>query len=383
LNFDFATATEIAFGWGRLSELGQRARAFGTKALLVIGSNPARIEPARAILEAAGISNTVMSVIGEPTTDIAEAGVQLARAAAVDVVVGVGGGSVIDAAKAIAALAPGASPLNDHLEVVGLGKPLLHPSLPLLAVPTTSGTGSEVTRNAVLKVAARQVKVSLRGLTLLPRLALVDPELTVTVPSPVTAATGLDALTQVIEPYVSKARGPLTDGLCVEGIRRAARSIRLACANGTNRRAREDLAITSLFGGLALANAKLGAVHGFAAPLGGRFDAPHGALCARLLPEVMQVNLETARAQANADIVTRFNTIARLLTDSASAVANDGIDWVRALVEELEVPRLQALGVRQADIESLVQQASHASSMKGNPFELTSQQLTRIIESSL
>ena len=383
MNFDFATATEIAFGWGRLSELGQRARAFGTKALLVVGSDPARIQPARSILEAAGISNTVLSVVGEPTTDIAESGVQLARAAAVDVVVGVGGGSVLDAAKAIAALAPGAGSLHDHLEVVGLGKPLLHPSLPLLAVPTTSGTGSEVTRNAVLKVAERQVKVSLRGLTLLPRLALVDPELTVSVPRHVTAATGLDALTQVIEPYVSRARGPLTDGLCIEGIRRASRSIRLACANGTNRPAREDLAVTSLFGGLALANAKLGAVHGFAAPLGGRFDAPHGAICARLLPEVMQVNLEEARAEASADIVTRFDTIARLLTDDASAVASDGVDWVRTLVEELEVPRLRALGVQPTDIEPLVHQASQASSMKGNPFELSRRQLTRIIESSL
>jgi alcohol dehydrogenase class IV len=383
VQFDFATATEIAFGWGRVSELAKRARPLGTKALLVVGSNPARHELVRRQLELAGIACTPMSVVGEPTTNIVETGVSLAREAVADLVVAIGGGSVIDAAKAVAALVPCEGPLNDHLEVVGLGKPLLQPSLPLVAVPTTSGTGSEVTRNAVLKVPGQCVKVSLRGLTLLPRLALVDPELTVTVPRHVTASTGLDALTQVIEPYVSKARGPLTDSLCLEGVRRAARSIRQACTDGQHRRSREDLAITSLFGGLALANAKLGAVHGFAAALGGRFDAPHGAICARLLPEVMQTNLDVARDQHSEDIITRFDTIATLLTDSVTASASDGIDWIRALVEELQVPLLKELGVRWADIEPLVNQASQASSMKGNPFELTEPQLTRILEQCL
>ena len=383
VNFDFATATEIAFGWGRLSELGQRARMFGSKALLVCGSDPTRIEPARRLLEACGVICTPTSVKGEPTTVVVQEGVLLARESAVQLVVGIGGGSVIDAAKAIAALVPNDSQLNDHLEVVGLGKPLLRPSLPLLAVPTTSGTGSEVTRNAVLKEPDRRLKVSLRGLTLLPRLALVDPELTVTVPRNITAATGLDALTQVIEPYVSRARGPLTDSLCLDGIRRAARSLRKACEDGRNRQAREDLAITSLFGGLSLANAKLGAAHGFAAPLGGQFDAPHGEICARLLPEVMQANLEAARSARCDDIISRFDVIATLLTGTKTAVAHDGIDWIRELVEELNVPRLSALGVHAADIEPLVIQASGASSMKGNPFDLSLQELTAIVERAL
>ncbi len=383
MQFDFATATEIAFGWGRVSELAERARSLGTKALLVVGATPARHERARRQLESSGVACTPMSIVGEPTTDIVETGVSLAREVVADLVVAVGGGSVIDAAKAVAALVPCEGPLNDHLEVVGLGKPLLKPSLPLIAVPTTSGTGSEVTRNAVLKVPGRRLKVSLRGLTLLPRLALVDPELTVTVPSHVTASTGLDALTQVIEPYVSKARGPLTDSLCLEGVRRAARSIRQACTDGQHRPSREDLAVTSLFGGLALANAKLGAVHGFAAPLGGQFDAPHGALCARLLPEVMQTNLDVARDQHCEDIITRFDTLATLLTQSVTASASDGIGWIRELVEELHVPRLKELGVQSANIEPLANRASHASSMKGNPFELTKPQLMRILEHCL
>ncbi len=383
MNFEFSTATEIVFGWGRVEELCKRALPFGTRALLVTGAHPERLRPISRQLQFTGFAFAEFSVAGEPSVQDATNGVAIARKIDAQLVIAVGGGSVLDAGKAIAALATNPGEATDYLEVVGAGKPLVHASLPLIAVPTTAGTGSEVTRNAVLKVVDRLVKVSLRGLTLLPRVALVDPELTVSVPADVTAATGLDALTQVIEPYLSTARGPMTDALCLEGIRRAARSLRAACANGAERQPREDLAITSLFGGLALANAKLGAVHGFAAPLGGRFEAPHGQICARLLPLVLRANLDAAQHTRDADILERLHVIARIVTNDVTAAPQDGIAWVSSLVEELRVPRLRSVGMGSDDISTIIEQARQASSMKGNPFELSPEVLTGILEQAL
>jgi alcohol dehydrogenase class IV len=381
--FEFATATEIVFGSGRVVELGKRAAAFGRRALVVAGSRPERNEAALEHLREAGLSLTLLAVSGEPTTELVRQGVEAARAAEVELVVGIGGGSALDAAKAIAALLPNGGDPLEYLEVVGRGRALERPSLPCLAVPTTAGTGSEVTKNAVLQAEAERVKVSLRGLTLLPRLALVDPALTLSVPPDVTAATGLDALTQVMEPFVSKARGPLTDALCVEGMRRAARALLRAFRDSSDLEAREDLALASLFGGLALANAKLGAVHGFAGPLGGALAAPHGALCARLLPEVMQTNLDVARQQGELDVVARYATIATVLTGVNDAAPESGIEWARELVEQLAIPRLSAHGLVPADFPSLVARSRAASSMKGNPVELDYGQLQAILERAM
>jgi alcohol dehydrogenase class IV len=295
-------------------------------------------------------------------------------------IIGFGGGSALDAAKAIAALVTNPGEPLDYLEVVGRGAPLTRASLPCVLVPTTAGTGAEVTKNAVLAVAAERVKVSLRSSSMLPRLALVDSELTHTVSPAVTAATGLDAFTQVLEPYVSVARGPLTDALALEGMRRAARSLLRAFRDGSDADAREDLALTSLFGGLCLANAKLGAVHGLAGPLGGALNAPHGALCVRLLPEVMATNLERAR-QAGADwLVERYATVATLVLGRAEAKAEDGVLWVRELVDALGVPRLDAYGLARANQSEIIARAGASSSMKGNPMLLDSDELARILE---
>lgn len=381
--FEFSTASEIVFGCGRAAELGKRAAQFGTRALVVTGSRPDRNAALLARLSAAGLTLTPFSVAGEPTTELVSRGVGTARSAAVELVIGIGGGSALDAAKAIAALVGNEGDPFDYLEVVGRGRALARPSLPCLAVPTTAGTGAEVTRNAVLQAEAERVKVSLRGLTLLPRLALVDPELTLSVPPDVTAATGLDALTQVMEPFVSKARGPLTDALCLEGLRRAARALPRAFRDPSDLEARKDLALTSLFGGLALANAKLGAVHGFAGPLGGALSAPHGALCARLLPEVMQENLAEARKRGLTEIVERYRTIACVLIGSETAEPEAGIDWAHALVESLGIPRLSAYGLLTADFAPLIVRSKAASSMKGNPVELDDEQLATILARAL
>ena len=288
--FQFATATEIVFGRGAFEGLAARVASLGTRALVVTGSAPARTGILHRLQEV-GVEATPFPITAEPTTAVASDGTARAREAGCTVVVGVGGGSVLDGAKAIAALlANGGEPL-DYLEVIGAGRKVEKPSVPFLAVPTTSGTGSEVTRNAVLASPEHRVKVSLRSVLMLPRLALLDPELTVTVPPDVTASTGLDALTQVLEPFVSSRANPLTDAVCRDGLTRAARSLRRVYDDGADIDAREDMALVSLYGGMALANAGLGAVHGFAGPLGGMLGAPHGALCARLLPGVITANI--------------------------------------------------------------------------------------------
>jgi alcohol dehydrogenase class IV len=274
--------------------------------------------------------------------------------------------------------------LLDYLEVIGRGEALTRPSVPFIAIPTTAGTGSEVTRNAVLASPQHRVKVSLRSPLMLAKVAVVDPELTYDLPPAVTASTGLDALTQLIEPYVSSRANPMTDALCVDGIRRAARSLRTAVENGRDTAARMDMSVASLFGGLALANAGLGAVHGFAGPIGGQFPAPHGAVCATLLPHAMEANLRALRLrQPAADALRRYEEVARLLTGSPTATAEAGIDWVRKLVADLRIPGLGSYGLTREHTAELVAKASHASSMKANPVTLTPEEMAGILERAL
>lgn len=383
MNFEFATATEIVFGWGTLEQLGRRVQALGRRALVLTGSHSARAQAAISQLAKVNIASYTYSICSEPTVEGVQQGVELARAQAVDFIIGFGGGSAIDAAKAIAALANNPGSVLQYLEVIGDAKPLTCPSLPCVAIPTTAGTGSEVTKNAVLRAVEHKVKVSLRGLNLLPRLALIDPSLTVSVPPAVTAATGLDALTQVIEPFLSVARGPLTDALCLQGMRLATRSLRRAYADGSDRQAREDLAVTSLFGGLALANAKLGAVHGLAAPLGGLFEAPHGAICARLLPLVLRANHEAAQKSGDRDLLARFDEVARVLAADTRATGHDAIGYVKRLVDDFSIPRLQHYGMTQHHIASIVEKCRDSSSMKGNPVSLGVEDLSLILAEAL
>jgi len=255
-------------------------------------------------------------------------------------------------------------------------------------VPTTAGTGTEVTRNAVLASPEHRVKVSLRSPLMLPRLALVDPELTHTLPPPVTASTGLDALTQVVEPFVSHRANPLTDAICREGMRRAARSLRRAYESagepGDDAAAREDMALTSLFGGLALANAKLGAAHGFAGPLGGMFPAPHGAVCGRLLPHVVAINVRALQERLpESAALHRYDEVAQILTGNGSATADDGVAWVQELCDALEVPPLAAYGVTEEDFPALIEKGSVSSSMQGNPIQLTPDEMWEILARAL
>ncbi len=286
MEFTFATSAQIVFGTGKFGDLGEIAASVGGRVLLVTGNGKSGPEKALQKLLGAGLFVAGFVVPGEPDVAMVQKAVQIARDDRCDCVVCFGGGSVIDTGKAVSALLTNPGDPLDYLEVVGKGLPLKVQPAPCIAVPTTSGTGSEVTKNAVLKVPEKQVKVSLRDARMIPDIALLDPELTISVPPAVTASTGMDALTQVLEPYVSRFANPMTDLFCVEGIRCGSRSLRIAYHDGGNIEARTDMAWCSLLGGLALANGKLGAVHGFAGPLGGMFKAPHGAVCARLLPGV-------------------------------------------------------------------------------------------------
>jgi alcohol dehydrogenase class IV len=384
MQFDFATASRILFGPGMISALPAAAAGMGRHALLVTRRS---VESAVAVLEhlgGAGVACTSLPVFGEPTVDLVRSGAALARAEQCDLVISFGGGSAIDAGKAIAALlANGGDPL-DYLEVVGRGAALERPSVPFIAVPTTAGSGTEVTRNAVLASPGHRVKASLRSPHLLPRLALVDPELTLGLPPAVTAATGLDALTQLIEPYVSLRANPMTDLFCLEGIRRVARSLRAAWTDGHDAEARADMSMAGLLGGLALANAGLGAVHGFAAPIGGAFPAPHGAVCAALLPHVMEANLAALRLRApGAPALARYGELAGILTGKPGAAAEEGIEWVLETCRLFEIPPLAAYGLTADDVPALVGNAARASSMKANPVLLTAEELAGVLARAL
>ena len=372
--FEFATAARILFGAGVVRQVPAAARSMGARPLVVTGASRERAEP--LIRE---LGSVAFATNGEPTLELIRRGTEAARDARCDVVVAVGGGSAIDAGKALAAMIANPGDPFEYLEVVGRGQPLAHAPVPLIAVPTTAGTGSEVTRNAVVASPEHKVKASIRSPLMLPRLAVVDPELTLTLPRAVTVSTGLDALTQLIEPYVSARANSMTDMICAEGMRHAAVSLPRAYENGADLEARTGMSWASLLGGMALANAALGAVHGFAAPIGGMFDAPHGAVCAALLPSVMKVNVRALRGRAaNGDAILRYEAIGRILTGNNQATAEDGLRWVSELCRKLEIPPLRTYGVRAEHIPDLVDKAAHASSMKGNPIVLTTDELTEI-----
>ncbi|MCX6626210.1 MAG: iron-containing alcohol dehydrogenase [Candidatus Solibacter sp.] len=371
--FEFATAARILFGEGSLRQVPAAAASLGRRALLVTGNSPDRAAPLVKALAAAHVLTVPFTVPGEPTLDLIRAAPRDC-----DFVIAFGGGSALDAAKALAALLTNPGDPLDYLEVIGLGRPLAVPAAPCIAIPTTAGTGSEVTRNAVLASPQHRVKASLRSPSMLPRLAVVDPELTYGLPPAITAATGLDALTQLIESYGSVRANPMTDQFCVEGIRRAAGALPRVWENGGDREARCDMAWASLLGGMALANSGLGAVHGFAAPLGGMWTAPHGAVCAALLPHAMEVNVRAVRARAPEKSV-RYDEVARLITGRPHATAADGVAWIAALCEKLEIPPLRTYGVAESDLAVLVEKAAQASSMKANPIVLTEEELREII----
>ena len=386
MNFEFSTASRIIFGPGSVARIGSLAAGFGNKALVSYGVPTNILFDFVDALKKDGIEALPFFVEGEPTVELVENGTYLARQAGCDLVIGLGGGSAIDTGKAIAALLNNPGELSDYLEVIGKGKALQHAGIPFIAVPTTAGTGAEVTQNAVLSApvpdqSLNRVKVSLRSPLMLARLAIVDPELTLGLPPAVTASTGLDALTQLIEPFVSNKTNPLVDAFCREGMQRAARSLKNAFISGGDLESRQDMCLASLMGGLALANSKLGAAHGFAAPIGGRFPAPHGMICARLLPIVTRINLRALQErEPHNPVRERYVEISRILTGIPTADAEDGLRWIEDLVKDLQVPGLSIYGLAATDYPEVAELASRASSMQGNPIKLTNAELIEVLQ---
>jgi alcohol dehydrogenase class IV len=379
--FDFATAGRIVAGAGRAAELPGVLAGLGSRVLVCTGANPARHA---SLLAGLGMPAAVFGVAGEPTAELARAGITAAREHGADVIAAIGGGSVIDLGKAVAMLlANGGDPL-DYIEVVGAGRKITRHAAPCVAVPTTAGTGAEVTANAVLAVPGHHLKASLRSPMMIPRVALIDPELTASCPPPVTAASGLDALTQCLEPFVSVRATPLTDGLAREGLRRAAAGLRAAHADGADLAARTDMAMCALLGGMALANAKLGAVHGLAGVIGGTADVPHGMACAALLAPVIGANVRALRSAApGSPALDKYAEAAQLLTGRPGASVEDGLAWIGETVTLLGVPGLAAFGLGPEQAADVAATAMTSSSMQGNPVPLSQDELTAVVLQAL
>lgn len=408
MSFELNLPRQVVFGPGVFARAGAIAAGLGTQALVVTGASalhePAGTAPAAggssmarlaAQLHDAGVGVVRYLVRGEPTIAVADDGTRVALASRCDCVIGMGGGSVLDTAKAVSGLMTNGGDALDYVEVVGKGRAIESPAAPFLAIPTTAGTGSEATKNAVLSEPRARVKVSMRSPLLLPAAALVDPELTHSLPAPLTASTGLDALTQLLEAALSTRANPMTDLLALDGIARSARSLLRALRDPQDAAAREDLALASLQGGLALANAGLGAVHGIAAPLGGRHPVPHGVACAVLLPPVFEANLRALRerdpggaglaraARASEVFVAHWRDADGAAADETDGAPDAAAALLRRLVESCRLPGLGAFGVGRADIPPLAEASLRASSMKGNPIALSQAEIEAAIAAAL
>jgi alcohol dehydrogenase class IV len=374
--FAFYTPRKIVVGAGTRHTLARELAALGVRACVLTGAHPERVRDVANDLGA----TLRLQVLGEPRVEDVRAWAAQARAAQCDCVVGIGGGSVLDAAKAVAALLTNRGDVADYLEVVGAGKALTVPAAPCIAVPTTAGTGAEATCNTVLQATEQRVKVSIRSPLLMPAVALVDAELTYSQPAHITAAAGMDALTQLLEAFVSTNANALTDAVCREGLRRIGRALPAVLRDGADHAARADMALAALCSGMALANARLGAVHGLAGPLGGVSGAPHGLLCARLAPLVTRVTLHALRARMpESPALPKYDEAAQLLCGATQATADALADWLDELIRLSALPTLDAVGVTPAQSKTIIPSALRASSMKTHPLALTEQELQTIL----
>lgn len=371
-SFELTAPGRVVFGSGVSTQVGAAVAALGGKRALVVGGRS--VERSVDLRKRLPVASVLYSIPSEPTMAMVDEGRARVREEGCDVVIALGGGSAIDAGKAIAAMAGNEGSLSDYMEVVGQGRALPRPGLACIAIPTTAGTGAEVTKNSVLTSPEAKVKASLRSPHLLPVLALVDPDLLEGTPAAITAVTGLDALSHLLESFVSVRANAFTMALGREGMARIARSLRPAYERGLTAEHREDLAMASLFGGMCLANSGLGAVHGFAAPLGGMWRAPHGAVCAALLPGVMRMNVAALSARApDSPALSRYRELDTILGQGV-----DASTWVADLTRALGIAGLASVGMTDADVPLLVEKAKVASSMRGNPIALTDDELEEI-----
>lgn len=385
----------IAFGAGGFERVGAEVSALGRRVLLVTGSRSLHASPRWAGLEAqlsgAGLTWWEVTVEGEPSPELVEEALLAHRGARVEVVLAVGGGSVLDAGKAIAGLLRAETGLLDHLEVVGRGLPYRGPAVPLVAVPTTAGTGSEATMNAVVSRRGPDgFKRSFRDERLVARVAVVDPELLAGVPRGLMATQGMDAFTQLLESYLSVRANPLSDALAWSGLEAFARGFWDALDGGDGERARlgrSRLAYAALVSGITLAQVGLGAVHGLASPLGAFHPVPHGAACGTLVAETTRVNLAALRARSpGSAALDRYARVGGLLGGTAGGAATEPadrlVDTLRDWTDRLELPRLSAFGITAADLDRIVAD-SRGSSMRTNPVALDDSELEEVLRARL
>jgi alcohol dehydrogenase class IV len=377
--FEFLTAGRIRFGRGCADSAVDAVRGFGARVLLVRGRSVAWVDGFSRALSDAGCEVTETVCTQEPDLPMLEAACALARQTRTEVVVSVGGGAVIDLGKAVAALAPSDSAVLEHLEGVGQGRPLTRAPLPFVALPSTAGTGAEVTKNAVIAVPEAARKVSLRDDRMLPDLAIVDPNLMDQAPRGVTLSSGLDAVVQVIEPYLCNRSNPLTDALSRATIPMGLSALN-RLAQGEDAEAREQMAFVSLCGGLALANAGLGAVHGLAGVIGGRLGAPHGLVCGRLLGPVLLANSRTLRA-AGAE-TSRFEEVAGWLSGGLGVSREAAFDELSGLLDGWGVGRLGAWIMPETNLQEIAKEAAGSSSMRANPCVLQEDDLEGIMRAA-
>lgn len=383
MKFELNLPQRVIFETGSRSQIKNYIKTFGNRALVIHSKSHPLIPEIIQELKGADLDIVSLEVSGEPSINtISEIFSQILNLN-FDCVIGIGGGSVIDTAKAVSALIENPGPITDYLEVVGHNLPLTNPPVPYIAVPTTAGTGSEVTKNAVLNVVEMKMKVSLRSIMMIPRMAIIDPELTYSMPPEVTASTGMDAIIQLIEPFISIKANPFTDAICREGLKTAAKSIRNAFFDPLKQESRIGMSYASLSGGIALANSGLGAVHGFAGVIGGMYPAPHGKICAALLAGVIQVNINAlAERQPENPIREKFRELAVILMSQMGAKESDLVEWVRAICVELGIRSLSSLGIKSREFSVICEKATVSSSMKGNPIILTQDELHEILEIS-
>lgn len=384
--FDFNTPSRLIFGRGVVARLPQIVQSMGERVLII--ANGPTVGPALCkLLDNTPVHVTLHRQQGEPTVSDVQIALDLARHHEIQLIIGAGGGSAIDTAKAVAALLTNPGSPTDYMEVVGKGQKVTRPALPWIAVPTTAGTGAEATRNAVIGLPEKKFKASIRSELLLPRLALIDPTLGLDVPPGVTAASGMDALCQLIESYTSSGATPLTDTLALDGIARAARALPRAFHHPHDLDAREDMALAAWLSGVCLTNAGLGAVHGFAAPLGANFPVPHGVVCAALLPHVIQANIRALQSAGNSQSLERYATIGRLLANDQTLDTDAALEAARHctshLAHELHIPRLSTFALKLESIPAMVELAKKASSMRFNPAPLDDTTLAQVLTAAL
>jgi alcohol dehydrogenase class IV len=378
--FSFFSPQIIHFGRGQSEKTSQLAASFGQNVLLIHGASAGRADWLIAANQALGLTTVALSCYTEPSLPDIEAALVQLQGFSPDVVIGLGGGSVLDFAKALAALLPSTGPALSFLEILGDGRGLDADPIPMIALPTTAGTGAEVTKNAVISVPAHGLKVSLRDPRMIPKIAIVDAGLMQCAPKRVALSAGLDAITQVIEPYLCSKSNPVTDALCTAAIA-AGFSVLRNLVEDDAPKAWDTMAWVSTCGGLALANAGLGAVHGFAGVIGGKKNAPHGEICGALLPAVLACHAQKARQ--NAEISRRLNWIFRQIDQNFAAQSPlKGLNELRSWSRAQGLRGLNAMGLQPQDHAEIATAAAEASSMRTTPFALTQDDRLQILSTA-